>query len=42
MSTEDAWEALSEWQTLEQRAALLDVARRDEPASDGTPSHIDA
>ncbi len=41
MSTEDAWEALSEWKTLEQRAALLDAARRDEPVSDSTPSHID-
>ena len=29
MSTEAAWEALSEWQTLERRAALLDAARRD-------------
>jgi hypothetical protein len=29
MSTEAAWEALSEWQTLEHRAALLDAARRD-------------
>ena len=31
---EDAWEALSEWQTLEQRAELLDAARRE-----STPSH---
>jgi hypothetical protein len=29
MSTEAAWEALSEWQTLERQAALLDAARRD-------------
>ncbi|WP_435099905.1 DUF7342 family protein [Halorubrum sp. N11] len=42
MATEDAWEALSEWKTLEQRAALLDAARRDHPASGSTPSHIDA
>ena len=41
-ATEDAWEALSEWKTLEQRAALLDAARRDHPASGSTPSHIDA
>jgi hypothetical protein len=40
MSTEAAWEALSEWQTLERRAALLDAAHRDyrrsvrEPRSD--------
>lgn len=42
MSTEDAWEALSEWKTLERRAALLDAARRDHPASSSTPGHIDA
>lgn len=41
MATEEAWEALSEWKTLERRAALLDAARRDQPAS-GTPGHIDA
>ena len=41
-ATEDAWEALSEWKTLEQRAALLDAARRDHPVSGSTPSHIDA
>lgn len=27
---EDIWEAVSEWKTLEERAALLDAARRDE------------
>jgi predicted ArsR family transcriptional regulator len=42
MTTEDAWEALSEWKTLERRAALLDAARRDHSASGSTPSHIDA
>jgi len=42
MATEDAWEALSEWKTLEHRAALLDAARRDTPASRSTPGHIDA
>ena len=30
LSTEAAWEALSEWETLERRAALLDAARRDD------------
>lgn len=39
MATEDAWEALSEWKTLERRAALLDAARRDHPASSHTPGH---
>lgn len=42
MTTEDAWEALSEWKTLERRAALLDAARRDHPALDSTLGHIDA
>lgn len=42
MATEDAWEALSEWETLERRASLLDAARRDYPASSGTPDRIDA
>lgn len=28
-TVEDAWEALSEWQTLERRADMLDAARRD-------------
>lgn len=30
MSTEAAWDALSEWETLERRAAILDAARRDD------------
>jgi hypothetical protein len=42
MTTEDAWEALSEWKTLERRATLLDAARRDHPASGSPPGHIDA
>ncbi len=42
MSTEAAWEALSEWETLERRAALLDTARRDDPVSGSTPRRIDA
>jgi hypothetical protein len=42
MATEDAWEALSEWKTLEHRAALLDAARSDNPAAGSTPGHIDA
>lgn len=42
MATEDAWEVLSEWKTLERRASLLDAARRDHPASSSTPGHIDA
>ena len=33
LSTEVAWEALSEWETLEQRAALLDEARRNNPVA---------
>lgn len=42
MATEDAWAALSAWETLERRAALFDAARRDQPAAGRTPSHIDA
>lgn len=42
MATEDAWEALSEWETLERRASLLDAARRDHPASGRNTRHIDA
>ena len=42
MATEDAWEALSEWETLERRASLLDAARRDHPASGRNPGQIDA
>jgi predicted ArsR family transcriptional regulator len=42
MSTEDAWEALSGWETLERRAALLDAALHDTPVAGSTPSHVDA
>ncbi|CDK39350.1 hypothetical protein [Halorubrum sp. AJ67] len=42
LSTEAAWEALSEWETLERRAALLDTARRTDPVSRRTPGHVDA
>lgn len=41
MATEDAWEALSEWETLERRACLLDAAQRDHPASGRNPGQID-
>lgn len=34
-TVEDAWEALSEWQTLERRAELLDEARRDAYSTSG-------
>lgn len=37
-TVEDAWEALSEWQTLEQRADLLDAARGDAYPSRGGSS----
>ena len=42
LSTEAAWEALSEWETLERRAALLDAARREQPAAGSRPGHVDA
>lgn len=37
-SVEEVWEALSEWQTLERRAELLDAARRESPPSHGVNS----
>lgn len=41
MDTEEAWEALSDWKTLERRAELLDAARRGDDTP--TPSgRIDA
>lgn len=40
--TEDAWDALSEWKTLECRATILDAAHRDHLLSGREPSHIDA
>lgn len=42
MSTEEAWELLSEWKTLEERAALLDAARQVEPMADDRPTSVDA
>ncbi|QHS17672.1 hypothetical protein GWK26_11250 [haloarchaeon 3A1-DGR] len=42
LSTEEAWEALSEWETLHRQAELLDAARRDQSASDGRSTPIDA
>ncbi|WP_128904804.1 DUF7342 family protein [Halorubrum amylolyticum] len=42
LSTEAAWEALSEWETLEQRAALLDEARRNNPVVGSKPGPVDA
>jgi predicted ArsR family transcriptional regulator len=41
-SIEAAWEALSEWETLERRAALLDAARRDLPVPDTRSTPADA
>ena len=41
-STEAAWEALSAWETVERRAALLDEARRDHPTTRRTPGPVDA
>ena len=42
MSTEAAWEALSEWETLDRRAALLDAARRNDPVSGSRSDPVDA
>jgi hypothetical protein len=42
LSTEAAWEALSEWETLERRAALLDAARRNTLVSGSKPGPVDA
>ncbi|WP_080505184.1 DUF7342 family protein [Halorubrum aethiopicum] len=42
LSTEAAWEALSEWETLKQRAALLDAARRNNPVTGSKPGPVDA
>jgi len=41
MSTEAAWEAPSEWETLQRRAELLDAARRDRPVSETRSTSID-
>ena len=40
-STETAWESLSEWETLERRAALLDAARRGDSVGVDTFHSID-
>ncbi|MDB2283254.1 MULTISPECIES: hypothetical protein [Halorubrum] len=42
LSTEAAWEALSNWETLEQRAALLDAARRNNSVAGSKPGPVDA
>ena len=42
LSTEEAWEALSEWETLERRATLLDAARRNDPVAGSKPGPVDA
>jgi len=42
LSTEAVWEALSDWESLEQRAALLDAARRDHSLSGSKPGPVDA
>ena len=42
LATEEAWEALSEWKTLQQRAELLDAARRDDGQPSGLAGRIDA
>lgn len=41
LSTEAAWEALSEWETLVRRAALLDAARGTDPVSGNKPRSVD-
>lgn len=40
-SVEDVWEAVADWKTLEERAALLDAARRDD-LSGGHARRVDA
>lgn len=41
-TVEDAWEELSEWQTLTRRAELLDAARQDDHGANRSPGRIDA
>lgn len=41
LSTEAAWKALSEWESLERRAALLDAARRNNPVAGSKPGPLD-
>lgn len=42
LTVEEAWEAVSEWQTLERRATLLDTARREQSRSGDPVGRIDA
>lgn len=42
LPVEELWEALSEWKSLERRAELLDAARRDERAADGSFGRLNA
>ena len=42
LSIEAAWEALIQWETLERRTALLDVARQNDQVSGSKPRRIDA
>lgn len=42
LSIEAAWEVLSEWETLERRAALLDAAHRDDHVTGDKPGPVDA
>ena len=41
LTTEAAWEALSEWETRERQANLLDAARRESPRSGGNVDPVD-
>lgn len=41
-TVEETWNAVSDWQTLERRAKLLDAARRNGSASGGTVGRMDA
>ena len=41
LSTEAAWEALSEWETRERQAMLLDAARREYPPAGRNPNPVD-
>lgn len=42
ISTDAAWNALTEWETLERRATLLDDARRDHRHAGSKPGPVDA
>ena len=41
LTTEAAWEALSEWETRKRQANLLDAARRESPRSGGNVDPVD-